>query len=124
MLAGAHVAAFIPSTDLERSRDFYVNVLGLELVDMNPYACVLNGLGATLRVTKVDDFVAQPFTVLGWTVADVHASVTDLVNRGVEFHRYAGMGQDDAGVWTAPGGAMIAWFRDPDGNVLSLSEGA
>ena len=118
------MAAFIPSTDLERSRDFYVDVLGLELFDLNPYACVLNGLGATLRVTKVDDFAAQPFTVLGWTVADIHAEVTDLAGRGVEFHRYAGMSQDESGVWAAPGGAMIAWFRDPDGNVLSLSQGA
>ena len=124
MLDGAHVAAFIPSSDLERSRNFYVDVLGLELIDLNPYACVLNGLGATLRVTKVDDFTPQPFTVLGWTVVDVRASITDLAERGVEFHRYAGMQQDDDSVWTAPGGALIAWFRDPDGNVLSLSEGA
>ncbi len=124
MLTGARVEAFIPSTDLERSRDFYVEALGLELIDLNPYACVLNAFGARLRVTKVDEFTAQPFTVLGWAVTDIHATVTDLVGRGVEFHRYAGMSQDDAGVWTANGGAMVAWFRDPDGNVLSLSEGA
>ncbi|MFE9575750.1 VOC family protein [Nocardia sp. NPDC006044] len=82
---------------------------------------VRNG-GTMIRVTAVEKLVPQPFTVLGWAVADIAGSVAALVSRGVEFVRYDGIGQADNGVWTTPGGDQVAWFTDPDGNVLSLTE--
>jgi predicted enzyme related to lactoylglutathione lyase len=79
--------------------------------------------GATrLRVTRVDEVVPAPYTVLGWAVADIEATVGELSERGVEFVRYDGMTQDALGAWSAPSGARVAWFRDPDGNTLSITE--
>ena len=124
MLRTSHAVAFLPSTDLERSERFFVDVLGLVVGSRSDVACVLELDGATLRVTKVDELRPQPFTVLGWVVDDVRAELAALREHGVEPLRYDGMTQDDAGVWTAPGGEGIAWFRDPDGKVLSLTQPA
>lgn len=120
MLSGPKLTGFAASTDLERSRAFYVDVLGCEFIELNAYACVLDVDGAQVRVTLVESFTPQPFTVLGFRVQDVHAEVANLRDRGVEFLEYAGLEQDADLVWTAPGGSGIAWFHDPDGNVLSL----
>jgi len=122
MLESARVIPFVPSTDLERSRQFYEAVLGLSVAETSPYAFALRTGGTTLRLTKVDELRPQPFTVLGWAVPAIHEAVAELAGRGVEFTRYDGMGQDPDGVWTAPGGAMVAWFSDPDGNTLSLTQ--
>jgi catechol 2,3-dioxygenase-like lactoylglutathione lyase family enzyme len=122
MLGSAPVIAFVPAADLDASCDFYSGVLGLEVAEISPFACVLNGSGAMIRVTKVDQLRTQPFTVLGWTATDIAAEVTELTGRGVKFVRYQGMEQDDLGIWTTPGGDRIAWFTDPDGNVLSLTQ--
>jgi predicted enzyme related to lactoylglutathione lyase len=121
-LGQAKIMAFVSSTDLDRARAFYEGVLGLTVEDINGFACVLRGAGQMLRVTKVDGFTPQPFTVLGWEVADIGAAIVELTTRGVEFLRFDGMGQDGAGIWTAPGGGRIAWFHDPDGNILSLTQ--
>jgi len=110
------LVAFVSSTDLERSRAFYVDLLGLTEVETNPHALVLRSGETVLRVTKVDTLTPQPFTVLGWSVPDVRAVP-------VEPLLYDGMGQDGDGVWTTPGGAQVRWFHDPDGNVLSLTQG-
>jgi hypothetical protein len=77
-----------------------------------------------LRITAVDPVVAAPYTILGWQVSNIDSMVDDLAGRGVTFLLYENMGQDDRGVWTAPGGAKVAWFRDPDGNTLSLTQPA
>ena len=122
MLADTAIVAFLASTDLERSTAFFVDVVGLNLRGTNPYAAVFDGLGAELRVTRVVDKAAAPYTVLGWAVTDVNAATRDLRARGAVFHRYDGMDQDDDDVWIAPSGARIAWFSDPDGNVLSLQQ--
>ena len=122
MLDTADVVAFVPSLDLERSEQFFHDVLGLTALSRSPYAIVFATGRASLRVTKVDDLAPQPFTVVGWVVADMHAEVSALGDRGVSFLRYDGMGQDDDGIWTTPGGDLIAWFHDPDGNVLSLTQ--
>lgn len=122
MLGSANLIGFVPSGDLERSRAFYVELLGLHLVEVTPFACVLSAGSTMLRVTKVEALRPQPFTVLGWRVDDVHRAVADLAARGVECIRFDGLDQDHAAVWTAPDGTRIAWFRDPDGNVLSLTE--
>jgi predicted enzyme related to lactoylglutathione lyase len=121
-LNDAAIVAFAPTTDALRARDFYGGVLGLTVVEVNDFACVVRGGGTMLRLTTVDSFTPQPFTVLGWAVPDLVATMATLVEAGVSFLRYDGMGQDENGVWTAPSGGRIAWFHDPDGNVLSLTQ--
>ncbi len=125
MLSSAAVVGFIPSRDLERSRPFYEGVLGLRVVATDPFALVVEAHGTTVRVvcvSGVEGFRPQPFTILGWEVPDVRATVEALRAKGVAFRRFPGMDQDELGVWTSPGGAKVAWFEDPDGNVLSLTE--
>ena len=114
--------AFAPSTDLDRSRSFYVDVLGLALQSQDSFACVLRSGEVMLRVTAVGAFTAQSFTVLGWEVDEIDVEVARLTALGVRFNRYAGLVQDENGVWTAPGGSRIAWFPDPDDNTLSLTQ--
>jgi len=123
MLASARVVAFVPSTDLGRSRSFYESVLGLPVMSADTFAVVVDGPGGHIRITDIGSALrVQQFTVLGWQVADIAAEVDALAARGVEFDRYPGMDQDARGVWTAPGGAQVAWFHDPDGNTLSLDQ--
>lgn len=122
MLGSSPVIAFVSATDLDRSSDFFGGTLGLEVVEISPFACVLQGNGTSIRVTKTDELKPQPFTVLGWAVVDISQTVTDLTGRGVRFVRYPGMDQDHLGIWTTPGGDQVAWFTDPDGNVLSLTQ--
>ena len=122
MLATSEVIAFVSTTDLVRARSFYEASLGLTIVDENAYACVFDANGTMLRITAVAE-VAQPgYTVLGWRVTNIEETVTRLESLGIIFARYDGMGQDAQGVWTTPSGDRIAWFADPDGNVLSLTE--
>jgi len=122
VLESASVVAFAPTTDLGRARAFYRDVLGLALLHEDGFACVFDANGTTLRINLVEELTPAPFTVLGWTVADVHGTVRGLAARGVEFLQFDRMGQDELGVWPAPGGALVAWFHDPDGNTLSLTQ--
>ena len=122
MLGSSPVVAFVPSTDLGRSRIFYEDLLGLAVSEVGPYALVLAGGGTTIRLAKVDELVPQPFTVRGWIVTDIKQAIERLTARSVEFIRYTGMEQDADGSWTTPGGDRIAWFKDPDGNTLSLTQ--
>lgn len=122
MLGSAALVGFVPSTDLDRARGFYEGALGLTVEDVNPYACVLRAGGTMLRITKVDQLAPQPFTVLGWVVADIARTAAQLGARGITFERFDGLGQDEAGVWTTPSGDKIMWFKDPDGNTLSLTQ--
>lgn len=119
MKALGTVVAFVPATSAPRAKAFYQDTLGLLLVEETPYALVFDFGGASLRVTLVDTLVPQPFTVLGWRVTAIEESVDVLVQSGITFLDY-GLGQDERRIWTAPDGARIAWFQDPDGNVLSL----
>jgi catechol 2,3-dioxygenase-like lactoylglutathione lyase family enzyme len=114
--------AFVPTTDPARAREFYAGTLGLELEDSNRFALVFRINGTMLRVTTVESFEPQPFTVLGWQVPDVEEAIRALTARGVTFERFEGMGQDALGIWTSPAGGRIAWFKDPDGNTLSVAE--
>jgi catechol 2,3-dioxygenase-like lactoylglutathione lyase family enzyme len=122
MLNGARVIAFVSTARADVALGFYRDVLGLALVADEPFALVFDADGVMLRVTKVAAVDPAPYTVLGWSVPDIRATVTELSARGVVFETYPGMTQDERGVWTSPSGAMIAWFRDPDGNVLSLTQ--
>ena len=123
MLGSRDVVAFVATRDSDRARAFYEGVLGLRVVADEPFALVLDANGTTLRVQKVQDLAPARHTALGWLVPDVAAAVRQLSARGVVFERYPGLPQDDLGVCTFPGGARVAWFRDPDGNTLSLTEG-
>lgn len=114
--------AFVPTTDLDRALTFYGSALSLPLEETSPFACVFRAGSTMLRVTKVDNLRAQPFTVLGWDVSDIGTTMRELVTRGIEFERFDGVEQDDDGVWTTPNGDRIAWFKDPDGNTLSLTQ--
>jgi predicted enzyme related to lactoylglutathione lyase len=122
VLATSDVIAFAPTKDLRRARSFYEDVLGLSVEDENPYACVLNANGTMLRLTAVAEVAHPGYTVLGWRATDISVTVTGLQSLGVVFLRYDGIEQDAQGVWTAPSGDRVAWFTDPDGNVLSLTQ--
>ena len=122
MLGSSDVIAFAAATDLDRARAFYEEALGLPLVGQNDIACVFDANGTMLRVTAVPEVSRAGYTVLGWRVTDITAAARDLAARGVVFIRYDGMDQDGDGVWTTPGGDKVAWFADPDGNILSLTQ--
>jgi catechol 2,3-dioxygenase-like lactoylglutathione lyase family enzyme len=122
MLTDSDPVAFVPTSTPEAAKRFYGGTLGLRLVADDPFAIVFDLHGTRLRVEKVQRFEPQPFTVLGWTVRDIARTVAELAERGVRFERYDALRQDERGVWTSPGGAKVAWFKDPDGNTLSLTE--
>jgi len=108
----------------EAARRFYGEVLGLRLVHEHAAAIMYETGGTLLHLQKVQAFTPHPFTALGWDVADIHAAARELAAKGVVFERFAGMEQDQDGVWTPPGsGAGVCWFKDPDGNLLSLTQG-
>ena len=124
ILGTSNLIAFAPVTDYARAREFYGSVLGLSLLsDEAPFALVFSANGVMLRVTKVGAHKPAPFTVLGWDVEDIDSAVKQLTAAGVNFLRFAGL-NDNAplGIWASPGGARVAWFNDPDKNVLSLTQ--
>jgi catechol 2,3-dioxygenase-like lactoylglutathione lyase family enzyme len=116
--------AFVHVSDRQRALDFYVGKLGLEVRSSDPFGDFLQVGQALIRLTALPDYKAGAHPVFGWHVEDIEAGVRALTDRGVVFTIYEGFGQDALGIWTAPGGgAKVAWFADPDGNVLSLSQG-
>jgi catechol 2,3-dioxygenase-like lactoylglutathione lyase family enzyme len=121
-LGDGRLIAFVPTMDLARARAFYAETLGLRVTDESPFACVFDANGTMLRVTPVRRLSRARYTVLGWGVDDITSAVGRLTAAGVAFVRYRGMELDDAGIWTAPGGDRVAWFEDPDGNLLSLTQ--
>jgi catechol 2,3-dioxygenase-like lactoylglutathione lyase family enzyme len=125
MLGSSAVVAFVPSRSPKKTRPFYEGVLGLGFVSDDQFASVFDANDVMVRVvdvSTVEEFKPFPFTILGWSVDDIDKTVKGLQKKGVKFERYPGMDQDQLGIWTSPSGARIAWFKDPDGNVLSLSE--
>jgi catechol 2,3-dioxygenase-like lactoylglutathione lyase family enzyme len=113
---------FLATANAERSRAFYERVLGLTFVSDEWPALVFQVGDSMLRIQKVDQVHAAPYTALGWAVSDIRATVLRLSEAGVVFERFEGMSQDSDGIWQAPSGARVAWFRDPDGHVLSLTQ--
>jgi catechol 2,3-dioxygenase-like lactoylglutathione lyase family enzyme len=122
MLGSEKIVAFVPTQDAKKARAFYEGVLGLRFVYEDPFALVLDANGIMVRVAKVTEFKPQQFTILGWEVPNTEKAVSDLQERGLNFEKYGIPGQDERGIWTSPSGAKVAWFRDPDGNVLSVSQ--
>lgn len=122
-LKSAKPTIFLATSDSEAARIFYEQKLRLALSADDPYALVYQLAGTELRLSKVPNHTPLPFTVLDWQVTDIHAAHETLASTGVEFTIFEGMGQDEKGIWASPdGGAQILWFKDPDGNVLSVSE--
>ena len=124
MLGDLTPVSFVPTIDVERARSFYVDVLGLPVLEESPFALVLRSGGGVIRVTPVESHSPAGHTILGWTVSDMANMLRALTSLGVETLRFPWFEQDDQGVWTAPGGAHVAWFHDPDGNTLSLTQPA
>jgi catechol 2,3-dioxygenase-like lactoylglutathione lyase family enzyme len=123
LLASSRIAAFSATADPERAKVFYRDQLGLKLVSDEPYALVFDANGTMLRVQKVKEVGEAKYTALGWNVSDIAAMVDELEKAGVNFERYGFPGQDEKGIWTPPGGvAKVAWFKDSDGNILSLAQ--
>jgi catechol 2,3-dioxygenase-like lactoylglutathione lyase family enzyme len=122
MLADTPLVAFVPSVDLERSHAFYGDLLGLRRVEASPYANAYDAHGTALRITRVEQLEPAGFTILGWQVDDIASMIAALRAHGVQPLRHPGMEQDEDGVWSAPSGARVAWFSDPDANTLSLSQ--
>ena len=124
MLGASKIVAFAAAADSARARTFYEGVLGLRFISEDEFAVVYNVQGVELRIQKVRAFTPQPHTQLGWSVSSIDEVVQSLEERGVVFERYSFLEQDSRGIWTAPSGARIAWLKDPDGNVLSVTEPA
>lgn len=122
MLGSARLTAFVATANAGRSQAFYERTRGLRLLEDDRFALLFDSNGTPLRIQKVEKVEPPPFTVLGWQVPNIHQVVAGLSKRGVAFERFSFLQQDDVGVWVAPSGTRVAWFKDPDGNLLSLAE--
>ena len=122
MFDQSKIIAFIPTKDAAAARSFYEDLLGLRYISDDKFAIVMDANGTMIRIVRVGNFTPAPFTILGWEVSDIHQNVADLAAKGLTFTRYPYIEQSPDGVWSAPGGAKVAWFADPDGNTLSLSQ--
>ena len=122
MLARNEVIAFLETSDPERARRFYADVLGLTFVADTPFALIFDLNGTMLRISTIERFTPASYTVLGWRVADLRREVEELRSRGIAFERYESLTQDELGIWTSPDGSKVARFKDPDDNLLSLTE--
>ena len=122
MIANQPLIVFIPTADAERARLFYEAKLGLRFVSDDHFAVVMEANRVMVRIVRVGDFTPAPFTILSWQVDNIHRTVAELRDQGIEFKRYPHFEQTSDGVWASPDGAKVAWFADPDGNTLSLSQ--
>jgi len=122
ILGGAKAGCFVCVTDRARAKAFYGETLGLRLIHEDNFATVFDSNGTTLRVSPAKDFKPQPFTVLGWEVPEIKSTVKALTAVGIEFIRVPGLPQDELGIWSPAPGIFVAWFKDPDGNTLSVAQ--
>ncbi len=122
MLASGKMVGFVPTTDYDRTRAFYEGKLGFDFVSLDQFALVMSAGGQKIRIAKVPNFTPLQGTVLGWEVKDIQAVATWLRNRGVTLEKYPFAQDRELGIWTAPSGDKVAWFKDPDGNILSIAQ--
>jgi len=123
LLESVPIIAFSATTDADRAKAFYRDRLGLRLVSEDGFALVFDAAGTMLRIQRVKEVRVAQYTALGWQVPDIAAKVEELEKAGVRFEHYGMPGQDARGIWTPPGSAAkVAWFKDPDGNTLSLTQ--
>ncbi|MDV6329247.1 VOC family protein [Asticcacaulis sp. 201] len=115
---------FLAVSDFGQARAFYEGVLGLTVFSQDDYALVLRSGSTLIRLTRPEKLFVAPYTVFGWQVVNIDDKVFSLTAAGITFERYEALGaaQTPHGVWTAPSGDKVAWFKDPDGNLLSLSQ--
>ncbi len=124
MLHNFPVIPFLATKSPDKAKAFYSEKLGLLLVEDSPFALVFEANRSSIRIQKVKDLTPAAHTALGWEVTNVHDVIRAMQLKGIKFERYPGMQQDELGIWSAPSGAKVAWFKDPDGNVLSLTQKA
>ena len=122
ILGSQELVAFVATRDPRRAKNFYRDTLGLTLVSEDEFALVFDASGTMLRVTRVQELAAAKYTVLGWHVQDIVQTAKDFQKAQVALECYPGMQQDDLGIWNSPSGARVAWFKDPDGNTLSITQ--
>lgn len=122
MLASGKMVGFVPTRDYEKARAFYVGKLGFEFVSLDQYALVVSVGGHKIRIAKIPNFTPLQATILGWEVQDIASAATWLRDRGVDLEKYPFVQDRELGIWTAPTGDKVAWFKDPDGNILSVSQ--
>ena len=124
MLERSKLVGFIPTRDAAKAKAFFEGVLGLRFISDDQFALVFDANGTMVRVARVPPYKPAQFTILGWEVSEIAKVAKGLKAKGVVFEVFEGMGQDELGIWNAPGGTKVAWFKDPDGNILSISEHA
>lgn len=124
MLNTSRLVAFVTTTNASAAQHFYGVILGLAQLEANSFAIVFDANGTTLRVQIVESTVAAPYTALGWEVDNIASTVQRLIRSGVSFEQFDSLAQDASGIWTTPDGAAVAWFKDPDGNLLSVTQRA
>ena len=122
MLNDSRITSLLPTVNPKQSKAFYLNTLGLKLTSEDDYGMEFESASSSVRITVVHEFKPQPFAVLGFKVDAIDREVEALSSKNVKFERYDGLDQDDSGIWTSPSQARIAWFKDPDGNLLSLTQ--
>jgi catechol 2,3-dioxygenase-like lactoylglutathione lyase family enzyme len=122
ILGPQKLVAFVATRHPDRAKAFYRDTLGLRLISEDAFALMFDAGGTMLRVTTVQELAPACYTVLGWQVPDVVQTATELQRAGVTLARYPGMKQDELGIWNSPSGARVAWFKDPDGNTLSITQ--
>ena len=123
MLASSKMVGFVPARDSQKAREFYEGKLGFQFVSDDAFALVVLAGENKIRIAKVPkDFTPAGFTILGWEVQNIEAVVAWLTGRGVAFEKYPFVQDQERGIWAAPTGDKVAWFKDPDGNVLSVSQ--
>ena len=122
MLAASKIIGFVPTKDAVKARNFYEGKLGFQFISDDPFALVVQAGETRIRIVKVPDFTPAPFTVLGWEVSNIEEMAAWLQKQGVVFEKYPWVQDKESGIWVAPSGDKVAWFKDPDGNVLSISQ--
>jgi catechol 2,3-dioxygenase-like lactoylglutathione lyase family enzyme len=122
MLDSAKMVGFIPTTDYDKARDFYEAKLGFEFVTLDKFALVMSVGGHMIRIVKIPNFTPLQGTILGWQVEDIQSAAMWLRDCGVPPEKYPFAQDQNLGIWTTPDGSKVAWFKDPDGNILSISQ--
>lgn len=122
MLTTARMVGFVPTSDYEKARSFYEGKLGFQFLSLDQYALVMKVGGHMVRISKIPDFTPRQGTILGWEVENIESAATWLRDRGVTLEKYPFVQDRELGIWTTPTGEKVAWFKDPDGNILSVSQ--